>query len=210
MPLFGEFVGRIEAEARARGHLTLIGNTGYDPERELEFTTAFAQAGIDGLVVIGAASATETAELCARERVPVVWMHSIRGEAAVPIVGVDHVRAGELVARHFVDEHDCEDLVFVGGFTGADVPHGDRETVQQRFAGASAVREHGITQIRTDLTPAGAYSAVSAFLRKSPTAPQAVIAGTYAQTSATIRAPIDSLLWIGDTCGCRTTSRALP
>jgi LacI family transcriptional regulator len=191
MPLFGDFVGRVEVQARARDHLTMIGNTGYDPERELEFATAFAEVGIDGLVVIGAANASETARLCAQERIPVVWMHNIRGGVAAKIVGVDHVRAGELVTRHLVEAHDCHDIAFVGGFTEADVSHGDRETVEQRFAGVgSAVGD--VAQIRTDLTQAGAYSAVAAFLRTSGRAPEAVVVGTYGQTSATIRAIVDA------------------
>ncbi|MCW2688718.1 MAG: hypothetical protein JWR37_3608 [Mycobacterium sp.] len=191
MPLFGDFVGRIEVQARARDHLTMIGNTGYDPERELEFATAFAEVGIDGLVVIGAANASETARLCAQERIPVVWMHNIRGAVAATIVGVDHVKAGELVARHLVDEHDCHHVAFVGGFTEGDVSHGDRETVQQRFAGVGSVIGD-VVQIRTDLTPAGAYAAVTAFLRSTDSTPEAVVVGTYGQTSASIRAMLDA------------------
>jgi LacI family transcriptional regulator len=192
MPLFGEFVGRIEVEARMRDHLTMIGNTGYDPERELEFATAFAEVGIDGLVVIGAANAPETAKLCRQERIPVVWMHNIRGDVGAKIVGVDHVRAGALITRHLVDEHDSTDIAFVGSFTAADVRHGDRETVQQRFAGLTSVIGGGVPLIRTDLTPAGAYAGVSAFLRNSDRLPQAVVIGTYGQASATIRAIIDA------------------
>jgi LacI family transcriptional regulator len=198
LPLFGEFVGRIEVEARARDHLTMIGNTGYDPERELEFATAFAEVGIDGLVVIGAANAPETAKLCRQERIPVVWMHNIRGDVAAEIVGVDHVRAGELVTAHLVGEHDCADIAFVGGFTAADVHHGDRETVQQRFAGVTSVVGDAVPLIRTDLTPAGAYAAVSAFLRSSDRPPRALVVGTYGQTSATIRAATDAGLDLPD------------
>jgi LacI family transcriptional regulator len=196
LPLFGEFVGRIEVEARARDHLTMIGNTGYDPERELEFATAFAEVGVDGLVVIGAANASETAKLCRQERIPVVWMHNIRGDVAAEIVGVDHVRAGELVARHLVVEHDCPDIAFVGGFTEADVRHGDRETVEQRFAGVRSVFGSSIRHIRTDLTPAGAYAAVTAFLRAGGRAPRAFVVGTYGQAGATIRAALDAGLAI--------------
>ncbi|MGV0746219.1 LacI family DNA-binding transcriptional regulator [Mycolicibacterium sp. XJ870] len=197
LPLFGEFVGRIEVEARARDHLTVIGNTGYDPERELEFATAFAEVGIDGLVVIGAANAQETAKLCRQERIPVVWMHNIRGEVAVDIIGVDHARAGELVTRHLVDQHGCADIALVGGFTEADVRHGDRETVRQRFAGVTSVVGDDVPLIRTDLTPAGAYAAVGAFLR-SAGAPGAFVVGTYGQTTATVRAIIDAGLQIPD------------
>lgn len=197
LPLFGAFAGRIEAEARARNHLTLIGNTGYDPERELEFAAAFAETGIDGLVVIGAANAPATAGLCVQERVPVVWMHSVRGAVAAPIVGVDHVHAGRLATRHLVDVHQCETVAFVGGFTEADAPHGDRETVQQRFAGGHAVLGDRLTQIHTDLTPAGAYATVTDFLRRSAgTIPQAFITGTNAQAAATVRAVTDAGLAI--------------
>ncbi|MET9490794.1 LacI family DNA-binding transcriptional regulator [Nocardia sp. NPDC006630] len=196
LPLFGQFVGRIEVEARARDHLTMIGNTGYDPERELEFATAFAEVGIDGLVVIGAANASETAELCAQERIPVVWMHNVRGAVDAPIIGVDHVRAGELIARHLVDEHQCRDITFVGSFTEADVRHGDRETVRERFDGVTSVIGAGIAHIRTDLTPSGAYAAVSAALRTPGPHPQAMVVGTYGQTAATIRAVIDAGLHI--------------
>ena len=197
MPLFGDFVGRIEVHARARSHLTMIGNTGYDPERELEFATAFAEVGIDGLVVIGAANASETGRLCAQERIPVVWMHNIRGGAVSRIIGVDHVHAGELVTRHLVETHDCRRVAFVGGFTESDVSHGDRETVEQRFAGVGSVIGD-VVHIPTDLTPAGAYAAVGAFLQASPDIPDAVVAGTYGQTSATIRAIVDAGLSIPD------------
>lgn len=195
LPLFGEFVGRIEVEARARDHLTMIGNTGYDPERELEFATAFAEVGVDGLVVIGAANAPETAKLCRRERIPVVWLHNIRGDVAAEIVGVDHAHAGSLVARHLLDEHGCRDTVFVGGFTDADVRHGDRETVGQRYQGVASVLGEGLRHIRTDLTPAGAYAAVGEFLcTQRP--PRAFVVGTFGQAAATIRAIADAGLQI--------------
>lgn len=198
LPLFGQFVGRIEVEARARDHLTVIGNTGYDPERELEFATAFAEVGIDGLLVIGAANAPETARLCRHEHIPVVWMHNIRGEVAAEIVGVDHVLAGALVTRHLLDAHECRDIAFVGGFTEADVRHGDRETVEQRFAGVRSVAGEGVRQIRTDLTPAGAYAAVGEFLRGRTRLPQALVVATFGQAAATVRAVFDAGLRVPD------------
>jgi LacI family transcriptional regulator len=193
LPLFGQFVGRIEVEARARDHLSMIGNTGYDPERELEFATAFAQVGIDGLIVIGAANAQATGALCRQERIPVVWMHSVRGDDEnLDIVGVDHVRAGELVTRHLVDDHRCTDIAFVGGFTEADVQHGDREAVRQRHAGVVAVVGGEVPLIHTDLTPVGAYAAVTEYLRGADRPPQAMVVGTYGQAAATMRAVFDA------------------
>lgn len=195
LPLFGEFVGRIEVEARSREHLTMIGNTGYDPERELEFVTAFAEVGIDGIVAIGAANAQQTAELCRNERLPVVWMHNIRGELTTDIVGVDHVQAGRLVAQHLIDEHGCTDIAFVGGFTAEEVTHGDRETVQQRFDGVVAVAGSDTSHIRTDLTADSAHAAVAALLRDGRK-PDALVVGTLGQVEATIRAVLDADLSI--------------
>ncbi|WP_454788097.1 LacI family DNA-binding transcriptional regulator [Mycolicibacterium lutetiense] len=198
LPLFGQFVGRIEVEARSRDHLTLIGNTGYDPERELEFAAAFAEVGVDGMLVVGAANAPQTANLCRQERIPVVWMHNIRGDVEADIVGVDHVHAGALVTRHLLDVHDCHDVAFVGGFTADDVHHGDRETVEQRFEGASSVIGRDLPLIRTDLTPSGAYAAVSAFLSGATHVPRAFVVGTYGQSAATVRATIDAGLRVPD------------
>lgn len=198
LPLFGQFVGRIEVEARARDHLTLIGNTGYDPERELEFATAFAEVGVDGLLVVGAANAPGTANLYQQERIPVVWMHSIRGDLPVDIVGADHAQAGALVTRHLLDEHGCREIAFVGGLTEADVRHGDREAVQQRFAGVATAAGGPVPTVRTDLTASGAYAAVSAFVRGSERTPEALVVGTYGQMAATIRAVIDAGLDIPD------------
>ncbi|MFE5647121.1 LacI family DNA-binding transcriptional regulator [Rhodococcus sp. NPDC056516] len=191
MPLFGEFVGTIERAARARDHLTIVANTGYDPVREAEFVSAFVEAGIDGLIVVGASNATETAAMCAQARIPVVWMHNVRGDVDAPIVGVDHVQAGEIATRHLVEMHGCRNIAFVGGFTEADVNHGDRETVEQRYRGAIAVDETEIMHIHTDLTADGAYDATRQFLDTCTAPPAGIIVGTYGQTSATTRAVVD-------------------
>ncbi|OMC37975.1 LacI family transcriptional regulator [Mycobacterium sp. GA-1841] len=196
LPLFGQFVEQIEVQARAREHLILIGNTGYDPEREIEFAAAFAEVGVDGLLVIGAANAPQTAKLCRQERIPVVWMHSVRGDVPADIVGVDHSHAGELITRHLIEGHGCRDIVFVGGIAEADVRLGDREAVQQRHAGAQVAVGGRVPVIRTDLTPAAAYAAVGDFLRHSARRPKAFVVGTYGQTAATIRAVLDAGLEI--------------
>jgi LacI family transcriptional regulator len=124
-------------------------------------------------------------------------MHNIRGVSVSRIIGVDHAHAGELVARHLVETHGSRRAAFVGGFTEADVSHGDRETVEQRFAGVGSV-VGDVVHIPTDLTPTGAYAAVGAFLQASPDIPDALVAGTYGQTAATIRAIVDAGLSIPD------------
>ncbi|WP_433684841.1 LacI family DNA-binding transcriptional regulator [Nocardia sp. CA-119907] len=192
LPLFGALVGHIEVEARLRDHLTLIGNTGYDPERELEFVGAFADSGIDGLIVVGGANGAAAAKLCAQHRIPIVWVHNNRDHVDAPVIGADHLEAGALATRHLAAAHHRGDIVFVGGFTSEDVEHGDRETVAQRYAGyAAVVGTAAARQIRTDLTPAGAYRAVSRYLADNPT-PGGIVIGTYAQAAAVLRAITDT------------------
>jgi LacI family transcriptional regulator len=198
MPLYGAYVGRIEIEARALDHLTMIGNTGFDPERELEFARAFTDVGIDGLVVVGAVNPSATSKLCAEARVPVVWVHNSRGFIDAPIVGADHLQAGRLAAEHLTSAHGCADVIFIGGLTDDDVHHGDHETVAQRFQGFASVVGDSAATIRTDLTPAGAYTAVREYLPRRGRPPQGMIIGTYGQSAAAIRAVTDAGLRIPD------------
>ncbi len=193
LPLYAALAGRLEIEARAREHLTMIGNTGYDPDRELEFTTAFTDVGIDGLIVVGAVNTPEISKSCGRARVPVAWVHSRRGpiDTPTPLLSADHVTAGRLATAHLRDVHHCRDIAFVGGFTTHDVEYGDRETVAQRHEGF--VSASGLsTQIHTDLTPDGAYRAVSAHLAAAISPPQGLVVGTNGQAAATIRAVTDA------------------
>ncbi len=192
LPLFATLVGHIEVEARDRDHLTLIGNTGYDPEREVEFASAFVDSGIEGLIVVGGAGGAATAELCRQARIPIVWVHNNRDQVDSHVIGADHVHTGTLATRHLVDVHHRENTVFVGGFTPADVQHGDRETVAQRYAGyESVVGARAAHQIHTDLTPAGAYHAVSRHL-SNQAPPDGMVVGTYGQAAATLRAISDA------------------
>ncbi|MFF2083698.1 LacI family DNA-binding transcriptional regulator [Nocardia sp. NPDC058176] len=192
MPLYAALVGRVEIEARERDHLTMIGNTGYDPERELEFATAFTEVGIDGLMIVGAVDPTRTGGICARARMPVVWVHNTRSPVDSPIVGADHVAAGRLAAQHLTEVHGCRDIVFVGGFTADDVRYGDRETVAQRFQGFASVVGDTATAIPTDLTAAGAYRGVTDHLATRDRPPHGLVVGTNAQADAAVRAITDA------------------
>ncbi|MEV0432605.1 LacI family DNA-binding transcriptional regulator [Nocardia sp. NPDC050413] len=192
LPLYAALAGRLEIEARARDHLTMIGNTGYDPDLELEFTAAFTDVGIDGLIVVGAVNTPEIGKVCRRARVPVAWVHNRRGtvDTPTPLVRADHVAAGSLATTHLTEVHGCRDIAFVGGFTATDVEYGDRETVAERYEGFASIVDGG-TVIRTDLTPEGAYRAVGAHLR-AVHRPQALVVGTNGQAAAAMRAVTDA------------------
>ncbi|WP_028922130.1 LacI family DNA-binding transcriptional regulator [Pseudonocardia acaciae] len=192
MPLFGTLAGRIELEARGRGQLVMVGNTGYDPAVEAEFVESFADAGMDGLIVVGGADGPTTARVCGRARVPLVWVHNNRNLTDSRIVRADHAHAGALAARHLVLAHRCRAVAFVGGFTEEEVEFGDRETVAERYRGyESVVGARAARPVPTDLTLAGAYRAVCGYLADNQP-PDGLIAGTYGQAAAVLRAVTDA------------------
>lgn len=112
-------------------------------------------------------------------------------DAPTPLVCADHVAAGRLAAAHLTEVHHCQDIAFVGSFTAEDVEYGDRETVAQRHEGFVSITGSD-TLIRTDLTPEGAYRAISARLISGTAPPQGLVVGTNAQAAATMRAVTDA------------------
>ncbi len=193
MPLFAAYAQRFESAGRDRGHLTLIGNTGFDADRELEFARSFTQVGVDGLIVVGSVAAEATADLCRRSHVPVVWTHSVRGAAGTAVVSANHRLAGRLIGEHLTSVHRVSTAAFVGGVDEA-AERGDRETVAQRLDGLIS-SGLSVTTVPTDLTAASAYRAVGDLLR-SGSRPDAVVSGTLGQTDATIRAITDAGLTV--------------
>ncbi|WP_336793607.1 LacI family DNA-binding transcriptional regulator [Gordonia malaquae] len=194
MPLFAAYAQRFESAGRARGNLTLIGSTGFDADRELEFARSFTQVGVDGLIVVGSVAVEATADLCRRSHVPVVWTHSMRGSADRPVVSADHRLAGRLVGEHLTRIHQLSTAAFIGGVDDAVAGRGDRETVAQRLDGL-IMSGLSVTVAPTDLTAPSAYRAVRDLL-VSETRPDAIVPGTLGQTDATIRAITDAGLAI--------------
>jgi LacI family transcriptional regulator len=101
------------------------------------------------------------------------------------------------VTSHLMDVHHCSDIAFVGGITEDDAAHDDLETVKQRFAGVRDRAGGEVTVVSTNLTADGAYAAVTRFLSGVTRPPQALVVGTFGQTSATLRAVVDAGLAVG-------------
>lgn len=191
LPLYGTLVGHIEREGRARHQLVVVGNTGFDADVEAELVRGLIGAGIDGLVVASTVDGEQVARLSDAARLPVVWVHNHRGAAPSDVVGSDHRQAGRLAAEHLVDVHHRTRLAFVGGFTDDDVRTGDRETVRDRFTGFASVAGDSAIQIKTDLTLAGAYAAVTSHLAAS-SGLDGLVVGTYGQAAGALRAVTDA------------------
>ncbi|MGV0849144.1 LacI family DNA-binding transcriptional regulator [Mycolicibacterium phlei] len=190
LPFYGMLAGALEAEARSRQQLVLIGNTEYDPALEVELAHSFVDVGVDKLLVAGIADGRALSAVCDAARVPVVWVHNNRGAIGSRRVCSDHVRAGGLAAEHLTRVHDSVAPWFVGGFTDQHVQHGDRDTVRERYEGFTAVAG-AHRHVATDLTQAGAYRAVGDSLARHGV-PDGIVVGTFLQSAAVLRALADA------------------
>lgn len=198
LPLYGQLARHVETAARHHDLLVITANSGFDGDVEREFTGAFVEAGVRGLVVVGGADATATARVCARDRTPVVFMHSNGAPGTAELIRSDHLADGALATGHLVGEHGRRGVEFVGGITGAEVARGDHETVRARFAGyRSVVGEAAAVRLSTDLSGPGTYAAVRERLRR-PDPPGGLVVGTRSQADAVLRAVFDSGLGVPD------------
>ncbi|MDG4668246.1 LacI family DNA-binding transcriptional regulator [Mycobacterium sp. 236(2023)] len=191
LPFYGMLAGAIEAVARDRNQLVLIGNTRFDASVERSLARSFVDAGVDALLVAGIADGRALSAACVPSRVPLVWLHNNRGIVGPHRVCSDHVRAGALAAHHLTEVHGCEAPLFVGGFTDEHVQHGDRDTVRERYVGFTSVVGAGHRHVTTDLTLAGAYQAVGQSLAHDGV-PDGIVVGTFLQSAAVLRALADA------------------
>ncbi|HET9073996.1 MAG TPA: LacI family DNA-binding transcriptional regulator [Solirubrobacteraceae bacterium] len=191
LPLYGALVATLERQGRARGQLMITGSTGFVPAVELELVHGLLEAGVDGLVCATPADARAVDRLCAGARVPLVWLHNAEGHPGHALVGSDHVAAGRLATAHLHEHHGRRRVAFVGGFTRADAPFGDRDAVRDRHRGYAEVLGLGAEQIRTDLTLGGAYTALARRLAAADP-PDGLVIGTFGQSAAVLRAALDA------------------
>ena len=188
-PLYAALAGCITRQGRARGQLVITGNTGFDVATEAELVRAFADVGVDSLLVTGILDGHACARICRHERIPVVWVHTNRDIVGSNVVTADHVEAGRLAAQHLAD-HGRTAITFVGGFTEQDTTSGDRDTVLARYTGYQSVVSES-RHITTDLTLGGAYREVRRHLAGAAP-PDGVVIGTYGQAAAVLRALADA------------------
>ncbi len=85
---------------RASGYEVLVGTTSYDPGTEQALVAAFLGRRVDGIVLTGAATAPETAQMLARSRVPTVQLWELPARPVDMAVGLDNTAVGVTVAAH--------------------------------------------------------------------------------------------------------------
>lgn len=118
---FGELSRHIEGEGRARGLLTLLGNTGYDADVSEDYRLAFSDLRPWGILTTHILEGVETREDVPGD-VPRAYVHSAPPGSAVPSVTFNDFGGAVAMVSHLLG-HGFEDIhclsgVFVGGPAG--------------------------------------------------------------------------------------------
>ena len=176
---FGEMSRHIEQEGKARGLLTLLGNTAYDPQVEIEYELAFSDLLPRAIFVTSIDSTIPS-----RQTSPRIYLHSMPIGSKAPSVVFDDVGGGILATEHLL-QHGLEDIHCL---TGPDDfgPSGQRMRGWEIAMGSAGIsttgRVHRASFVRLEA------EAVVRELLESANPPRAIFATTDEQALATLRA----------------------
>jgi LacI family gluconate utilization system Gnt-I transcriptional repressor len=114
----------------------LLGQTGYDDERERALIATMLGRRAEGIVVVGCTQAPPARSLLAAARVPVVQTWDLVEDPVDLIVGFSNFGAGRAMAAHLV-ERGYRRLAFLGG--------GDPRSYARGEGFRAGLRERGMT-----------------------------------------------------------------
>jgi LacI family gluconate utilization system Gnt-I transcriptional repressor len=133
--IFADTVQGVSDALEPAGISILLGETGYDDERERTLLSTMLGRRTEGLVVIGCTQAPPARALLAAARVPVVQTWDLIDDPVDMIVGFSNFDAGRAVATHLLDR-GYRRVAFLGG--------GDPRSYARGQGFRTALRERGI------------------------------------------------------------------
>jgi LacI family transcriptional regulator len=147
-PYMVDFISAIEAEAAARDHTLLLGDTHDEPEKELQMVQELIRRRVDGLVLAPSPGAMEGAmRFLADQRTPVVLLDRFL-PLEVDQVGTENVEAAAQLVEHLA-ELGHRRIGLVAGLEGFS-------TTEERIAGYRKGLEHSDLPFDPELLVHGA------------------------------------------------------
>jgi LacI family transcriptional regulator len=135
-PIFAEMVRGVEEVAREHNLTLILSNSSDDPEREAAAVDALRQQRVDGLLIVPAVGATQSAQTAAEDGLPVVVMDRLV-DAPIDQVGVDSAQALHDLTGHLADQGHRR-IAVVAGTQELNV------NVERLAACRAALLEHGL------------------------------------------------------------------
>ncbi|MBB2910310.1 LacI family transcriptional regulator [Streptosporangium becharense] len=171
-PYFAALARHIEQALESHGKLTLLGNAGFDPERQRQLAERFLDAQVDGLAVVSSDGGLDVATRAAAAGVPAVYVHHRPDRARTPLVAADNEASVHAAVEH-LRWHGHRRIAFL---TGPDDvgPVGERRRAWQE---AVAPHEREPRLLRCDFSRAAAAALVQR-LAAEDMLPRAVIVAT--------------------------------
>ncbi|MCP3870088.1 MAG: LacI family DNA-binding transcriptional regulator [Gammaproteobacteria bacterium] len=135
--VFTEVLSGVTDYLDTTGYKAVIGISDYKREKEEQLVRSMLSWRPSGLIVSNLTHSDRTRKIMANANIPVVEMMETTEDPVDFCVGLDHIKAGALMARHFIDQGYRRI-----GYVGCN----DRDrTAAKRFKGfAAALRKDGL------------------------------------------------------------------
>lgn len=92
--------GVIASAREAEQHVLILSGTGPDPER---LYSEVRGGAVDGVILVGRSDGDSLTQRLCTQGFPTVCVSNNPGIPGVPVVDIDHVMSGTLVANHFIE-----------------------------------------------------------------------------------------------------------
>ena len=112
--IFADTIQGLSDRLERAGYTILLGQTGYDAQRERALVTAMLGRRPDALMLVGAPLSPATGRMLAGAGIPIVQTWEMMRRPIDHVVGFSNATAGRVVAEHFV-ARGYRHIGFVGG-----------------------------------------------------------------------------------------------
>jgi len=136
--VYASTVAGISDALRADNFQSLLGNSGYDLEREGEIVAAFLGRRADGIILSSVAHAAVTYRMLKDAGIPVVETGNLTDNPIDMVVGFSNYRAAYEMMRHLVDR-GYRHIGFIGAVTKDNPQASDRQRAYRQ-----AVKDFGL------------------------------------------------------------------
>lgn len=112
--IFADTIQGLSDRLEKAGYTILLGQTGYDAQRERALVTAMLGRRPDALMLVGAPLSPATGRMLAAAGIPIVQTWEMMRRPIDHVVGFSNAAAGRVVAEHFI-ARGHRHIGFVGG-----------------------------------------------------------------------------------------------
>lgn len=102
-PFYSELVGHMQTKLLSKGYLTMIFNSGYDVDRELDFLQLIQNSGFSGLIMVTAQDSKVADIINNQMELPMVLVNRTLDSYKGSSVLTDNYQAGYMAALHLID-----------------------------------------------------------------------------------------------------------